>query len=235
MLYPISVPKPDSAEDLIGYVDGFGRVVVKPSYAAGSYFAEGLASVCREDGSSGFIDGDGRTNVPFRFCGIGLFNEGLCPIGQGSKVGYVDRSGSWQIEPRFAVANRFSEGLATVSPDGVSFGCVDRKGAFIVRPSYDQLGVFRSGLCAANRANKWGYIGRDGSVEIPLLFEGPRALGFSHGRAGVCIGGRWGFVDVAGDWAVMPQYEDVWRFAEGVASVRCDGKWGLVTQMADFG
>jgi hypothetical protein len=190
MLYPISVPKPDSAEDLIGYVDGFGRVVVKPSYAAGSYFAEGLASVCREDGSSGFIDGDGRTNVPFRFCGIGLFNEGLCPIGQGSKVGYVDRSGSWQIEPRFAVANR---------------------------------------------ANKWGYIGRDGSVEIPLLFEGPRALGFSHGRAGVCIGGRWGFVDVAGDWAVMPQYEDVWRFAEGVASVRCDGKWGLVTQMADFG
>ena len=228
MLYPISVPKANSAEDLIGYIDYSGQVVVDPTYAAGAFFSEGFASVCREDGSSGFIDGEGHTRIPFRFRGLGLFNEGLCPIGQGSRVGYVSRNGEWQIEPRFAVASPFSEGLATASLDGISFGCVDRKGAFIVRPAYDQLGIFRNGLCAANSEDRWGYVGRDGSVKIPFQFEGPRALGFSHGRAGVGIGGRWGFIDIAGDWAVMPQYEDVWRFAEGVAPVRCKGKWGLV-------
>ncbi len=51
MLYPISVTKPDSADDLIGYIDGSGRVAVSPSYAAGSHFSEGFASVCREDGT----------------------------------------------------------------------------------------------------------------------------------------------------------------------------------------
>ena len=59
MLYPISVPKPDSAEDWIGYIDRSGKVVVKPSYEAGAYFSEGFAAVCRDDGLSGFIDADG--------------------------------------------------------------------------------------------------------------------------------------------------------------------------------
>ena len=111
---------------MIGYIDRSGRIVVNPSYGAGAYFSEGFASVCREDGLSGFIDADGEVRIPFQFRGLGLFHEGLCPIGQGSTVGYLDRSGHWQIEPRFAVAGRFSEGLAKVSLSGSSFGYVDR-------------------------------------------------------------------------------------------------------------
>ena len=97
MLYPISVPRPHRAEDDIGNIDRSGCVVVKPCYAAGSYFSEGLASVCQEGGFSGFIDGDGEARIPFEFRGLGFFHEGRCAVGQGSKVGYVDRSGRWQI------------------------------------------------------------------------------------------------------------------------------------------
>lgn len=52
MLYPISAPKPDSPENLIGYIDRSGRIIVNPVYDAGSWFSEGLASICREDGVS---------------------------------------------------------------------------------------------------------------------------------------------------------------------------------------
>ena len=83
MLYPISVPKPDSADDLVGYIDRAGQIVVSPIYAAGSYFSEGYASICREDGLSGFIDTRGDLRIPFKFRGLDLFHEGLCPIGQG--------------------------------------------------------------------------------------------------------------------------------------------------------
>jgi WG containing repeat len=228
MLYPISVPKPNSAEDLIGYIDHSGRVVVKPTYAAGAYFSETLAAVCRGDGLSGFIDVDGETRIPFRYHGLGLFHEGLCPIGQGSAVGYLHRSGRWQIKPRFAVAGRFSEGLAKVSLDGSSFGYVDRVGTFVVKPLYEQVGVFSNGLGAASQEGKWGYVGRDGSVIIPFQFQGPRAQVFTNGRAGVSIGGRWGFIDAGGNWVVMPQYEDVRRFNEGFAPVRHSEKWGVI-------
>jgi hypothetical protein len=81
MLYPISIPKPDSAEDPIGYIDPSGRVAVKPTLRSGAYFSEGFASVCRYDGLSGFIDTEGEIKIPFKYCGLGLFHEGLCPNG----------------------------------------------------------------------------------------------------------------------------------------------------------
>lgn len=39
MPYPISVPKPDSPEDLIGYIDRSGRIIVNPVYDAGAWFS----------------------------------------------------------------------------------------------------------------------------------------------------------------------------------------------------
>jgi hypothetical protein len=134
MLYPISVPKQDSADDLAGYIDEKGNVVVEPQYAAAGYFFEGLGSVCREDGLSGFIDARGEIVIPFAFRGLGQFHDGLCPIGQGVRLGYIRRTGEWQIAPRFAVGGRFSEGVAKVSPDGSAFGHIDSRGAWVIKP-----------------------------------------------------------------------------------------------------
>ena len=69
MLYPISVPKPNSAEDLVGFISAEGQVVVRPSYAGGSYFFEGKASVVDGSGKSGFIDDLGNLVIPCRFEG----------------------------------------------------------------------------------------------------------------------------------------------------------------------
>jgi hypothetical protein len=124
MLYPISVPIPNSSDDLIGYINAQGRVVVPPSYAGGSYFFEGKASVIAANGTSGFIDNSGNLAVPFRFSGLGIFKDGLCSINGG----YIDHEGNWFIEPRYLVTGEFSEGRAFVSTDGERFGVIDYSG-----------------------------------------------------------------------------------------------------------
>src|ERR1700722_19306492 len=104
MLYPISIPKPNSPDDLVGFIDGRGHTVVRPRYTAGSYFFEGKASVVDESGKSGFIDAVGNQVIPCCFKGLGKFRNGLCSINGG----FIDHAGKWVIEPRFLVASDFS-------------------------------------------------------------------------------------------------------------------------------
>ena len=40
----------------------------------------------------------------------------------------------------------------------------------------------------------------------------------------------WGFIDSNGRWVIEPRFEDAYRFHEGLARVRLDGKWGYVDE-----
>jgi hypothetical protein len=191
MLYPISIPRANSAEDLIGFIDAQGHVVVQPSYAGGSYFFEGKASVVDLNGKSGFIDYSGALVIPWRFQGLGKFKDGLCAINGG----FIDHAGKWFIEPRFLVTGGFSEGRAFVSLDGETFGFIDLKGQFVVRPEFQQCRQFSEGLAAVCHENRWGFIDHAGELRIPHVFEGVQLQGFRYGVAGVQIDGRWGFVN----------------------------------------
>lgn len=234
MLYPISTPKPNSADDLIGFIDSYGRVIVQPLYAAGSFFFEGKASVVDWNGKSGFIDNTGNLAIPCEFQGLGNFKDGLC----AQSGGYIDHVGDWFIEPRFIVASDFSEGRAFASTDGESFGFIDFSGNFVVPLEFQRCCAFSSGLAAVLREDRWGYIDHEGETRIPHVFEGPIAQPFRYGVAGVQIDGQWGFIGPTGDFVISPEYERVKPFAEGYAPVRRNGKWGLInldaTVVADF-
>lgn len=120
MLYPISTPKPNSAEDFIGFIDTEGRIVVPPSFEAGAYFSEGKAAVVCADSKSGFIDSSGTTVIPPLFQGLGRFQDGLCSIGAVGVVGYIDHQGQITI-PRIFEEQRvqgFGKGVAGVQIDG---------------------------------------------------------------------------------------------------------------------
>lgn len=224
MLYPISVPKPSNAEDLIGFITAEGHVVVRPSYAGGSYFFEGKASVVDDNGKSGFINDVGEVVIPCRFKGLGKFRNGLCSINGG----FIDHAGKWLIEPRFLVASEFSEGRAFFSLDGESFGFIDLRGHVAIRRDFQQCRLFSEGLAGVCRDDRWGFIDHHGEVRIPHVFEAVRPQGFHYGLAGVQIDGRWGFIDPSGNFIIKPEYDDLKSFSEGLAPVSRDGKWGMV-------
>ena len=76
----------------------------------------------------------------------------------------------------------------------------------------------------------WGYIGGDGRWRMPPVLQQARGFGADdEGLAAFCDGGRWGFMDRAGQVVLAPRFEDVHPFRQGVAPVQLPGEgWRLV-------
>jgi hypothetical protein len=235
MLYPISKPIPKTAEDLIGYIDYYGQLVVPEIYIGGSFFFDGLAAVMGDDYKTGFIDERGALVIPHKYQGLAHYCGGICTVGYINPIGMhlmgvIDHSGNWIMEPQpFLILSSFNEGLAAASVDGEIMGYVDMTGSFVIEPQFEGAHKFQSGLAAVCCKGHWGYIDRKGRVIIPFQFDGPRAQTFTCGLAGVCYQGLWGFIDNSGEWVVKPCFEDVKRFSEGYAPVKRNGKWGLIS------
>lgn len=57
----------------------------------------------------------------------------MAPVRRGGKWGYIDRRGRWAIEPRFAEADEFSEGLAAVDLGDKQIAYIDHEGRIVLR------------------------------------------------------------------------------------------------------
>lgn len=164
------------AKNEVRYVDHEGRPVITLSGLTGALpgeFHEGLAAVRSASGDweyeTRYVDRQGRVRFSLRgdgrdMCeGMAVFCRRIDPATDSALVyGYVDAQGKVVIEPCFAEASDFSEGLAAVRIQKTT-------------------GTFRMG-------DQWGYINRHGQWVIQLRFN--EAGGFKDGLARVHEGGR---------------------------------------------
>lgn len=101
-------------DDLWGYIDRKGNTIIKPQFEYAKGFHDGLAAV-RKDHVYAFIDKTGQVRRKTKFYGAKIFTDGLIPVLCDNGLwGYADKDGVLEIEPRFKVANPFSEGRAAV-------------------------------------------------------------------------------------------------------------------------
>lgn len=148
-------------------------------------------------------------------------------------MGYIDREGEVSIEPGFAMAQDFGEGLAAVrfKTDG-QWGFIDRAGKRAISPSYEQVGRFSEGLCAVRKNGLWGYIDPEGNPVIEPQFAEARQ--FLEGLAPARKGVLWGYINPKGNWVIRPtfdNYEDAIHasrdprpFENGLARVSLNGQ-----------
>lgn len=151
------------AEGAVGYIAKDGSVAIPLEYADGSDFGEGVAAVATSAGGGiqwRYIDAEGKTalELPAHVAWAGRFSKGLAPASVpqrepscGSRdavyrtcVGFIDKSGTFVIEPRFDWAEPFSDGMAAVQING-RWGYVDRQGALVVPPRYPLAFPFHEG------------------------------------------------------------------------------------------
>lgn len=216
-------PQRDRSSDAGGLpCDGERRVA--PQTGSSQEFSEGLAPV-QVDGKFGYIRKDGCFAIAPKYYMALPFREGVAwvvtqkplrPLGKGEygvalfgEVTFVDLSGKEVRRPFSAEqVGNFSEGLAAVRPGNIFGGCskqigyMNVKGDWAIRPQFDDAHDFSNGLAAVNRGGKchmggkWGYIDRDGVVQIPFRFD--YAGEFTNGRACVKDGKDWRLIDVEG-------------------------------------
>ena len=194
---------PISKNGKCGFIDKQGHIVVAPQLGECDYpFQEGLAPV-KLNGKFGFIDEAGRVvikpifnaifnhnpdNIDFspeaqkasEKSSVDYFRDGLAQVVIDHKVGFVNKTGAFAIEPQFfQVGGGFADGLAAVwigrkrgfvasikngkltlgtEPGwvGKAMGYIDRTGKVVIKPSFDGTYYFAEGLAPVQIGREMG-------------------------------------------------------------------------------
>jgi hypothetical protein len=95
-----------TANNLYGYKDSSGKVVVAPSYDLAYPLTEGMAAV-RMAGKYGFLDESGKEVVPPKYDFTWRFIGGFATVKLKGKFGFIDKTGKEVIPPVFEEANNY--------------------------------------------------------------------------------------------------------------------------------
>jgi hypothetical protein len=147
--------------NLFGFIDRTGNVVIKPQFTYADEFHEGLASVRLGD-QAGYINEAGEMVITLPpNSGGRRFSDGLAGVNYGGKQGYIDKTGKLVIEGKFTGSWDFSDGMARVKLYD-KFTFVDKSGKILTDPVFDDAHDFSGGLAWVRVGSRWGYIDKQG-------------------------------------------------------------------------
>jgi hypothetical protein len=186
-----------------GFIDKAGRLVIPARFGSVEDFSDGLSLVSANSKMS-YIDKKGKAVLqlddmedPQRWVtGAGRFSEGLAwvrTVDRSVLSGFIDKAGTFVIEPRFKEARDFSGGLAAVAV-GEKWGYVDRAGRLVICAQFREARDFSRGRAAVRTGEGWCYIDQQGTLTIPGPYNDVE--NFSGGLARVHLGGSF---EVAND------------------------------------
>src|SRR5262249_18632569 len=147
------------------------------------------------------------------------FRKGLAPVKYQGKWGFIDRTGSFLIQPQFDWAYSFHEGLARARI-GEKEGYIDQNGKWAIQPQFDSGGDFEKGLASVQFGEKVGLIDKSGKLVVgPLLddvvepeklddgtqIEFHRSPHEAEGLFAVRVDGKWSFMNRSGQFLMPPQ------------------------------
>ena len=218
-----------------GFIDNRGKIVIAPRFEAALPYSEGLAAVKRE-GRWGYIDLIGSEVIPIRYRTVQSFRNGFAIVDAGlpdHPVGLIDTSGSWVTPPLFRSLS------AADGPDGLllgqkepaeGFGFYDRSGNLVLGP-YFLAFPFAQGRARVKtgvRASSDDWLIEASGTFLPrkpLVLDGMR---FSEGLIAIRQDRKLGYMDLAGNIAIEPRYDQGGEFAEGLAAVQLEGHWMFI-------
>lgn len=160
-----------------GYIDLTGKPLFDRRFRHCYRFSNGIAKVGLLNGKWGFVTKSGKLFGESDWAG-GFLSQGLLAIRDKEKgVGFMNPQGEWVIEPKFASALPFSEGLAAVNHDGL-WGFIDKTGKMVVAPRFGDpenvnAALFRNGLVfmADPKSGKYGFADHTGKWVIAPVYE----------------------------------------------------------------
>lgn len=158
----------------------------------------------------------------------------LFPVTHKNRWGFIDASGKMVIQPAFAAAGEFKEGLAAVQP-GDKWGYINAAGVMVIPPQFEGADAFHEGLARVvydrEISEFSGFIDPKGTLVINT--EDADYVGaFSEGLASLQIHGKFGYINRAGTTAIPNQFDVASDFTGGLAKVGTQEggayKWGFI-------
>lgn len=153
--------------------------------------------------------GFGRTNKNWlakpQFHAVEQLSDGLARVRVSGRIGFIDRSGRFVIDPVFDEASAFTPGFATTpARQGSSAGVIDRAGSWVFRIEADGLRRATSSYKDGGAAFGWHFLRHD-------LWRNQRRE-------------RWGLLDFDGHVLLEPKFDQpIQRCADGHLVALSDG------------
>ena len=218
-----------------GFIDNHGKTVIPPRFEAALLFSEDLAAVKRE-GRWGYIDRNGSEVIPIRYRTAQSFRNGVAIVDTGlpdHPIGVIDTSGAWVTQPLFrslSAADGPSGLLLGQKEPADGSGFYDRSGNLVLGP-YFLAFPFSQGRARVKTGVRSGsddwLIDASGNLlpKKPVVLD---AIRFSEGLIAVRQDRKLGYMDLDGNIAVEPRYDQGGEFAEGLAAVQSEGHWMFI-------
>lgn len=230
-----------------GYANEKGEIIIKPQYEKCHKFSkDGLAPIYdTKNKQYYFINLQGEkldTEVKdFKLIdrfGFDLesFNEGLIPIKQGDKWGYLSAGGKVAIPAKYDRVTGFNSGhgVATLNKNFIVLNTtgeeapVEGSGVLDVREFSENLAPYR----AADK--NFGFVDTKGKIAIKPQFE---SVGyFKDGIAWAkTADGKVGYINTTGEWVIKPEFSTGKEFDKesGLAKVKKGDTWGYVNKQGE--
>lgn len=157
---------------------------------------------------------------------IALNNRILITVNENDHVGFTDTTGKFLIPPVYDEASVFKEGLSVVNKnDSVYFINKDNENAF--NTYYNDAYAFTSGYAPVKISNQWFLINRQGQ-KAAGPFEDLSEQ--SENSYIVKLNGKFGAIDVYGNFVIAPQFDGLGDFKNGFAYYLNAGQYGFISK-----
>ncbi len=143
--------------NMFGYIDKDGFVVIPMIFNLAHDFSEGLSSI-KTKGKFGFIDISGSQIIPPLYDDATNFQDGLAPVKMNDKWGLIDKIGKLVVPFKYdsickSRNKRVSRHLWIIKSQR-GYGCVHDSGIEIIPPEYDFIQVFEGLIVATSEKEK---------------------------------------------------------------------------------
>ena len=169
------------------------------------------------------------------------FSDGLAPVKDNGKWGYIDKTGRLVIKPIFEKAYGFQNALAFVKLND-KWGVIDKTGKFLWDPIFDSLNNCNESTYVVRKGSKYGLIDRYGSLNYfnfnykDIEKYGSHGIYFCEGLSYVKLKSnhKYGYIDSTGKFVIEPRFDRAYHFKNGMASVSISGKSGIIDKNGIF-
>ena len=164
-------------------------------------------------------------------CSNSTIDLKLIPVKSGDKWGYIDKKGTFVINPQFKSAGLFHDGLALVLSNDEKYGFISEDGKYKINPTYKRAAEFSEGMaCVVVENGKTQFIDKNGKTLFTIDCD--YAGRMHEGLARISLKNKWGFIDKNGKTTITPNFIAESDFHEGLAAFKQktgnENKWGFI-------
>lgn len=197
-------------EDLFGYCDKEGNIVIKAQYDRAYAFADGIAIVREDDENGGnstysIIDKKGNVLYSQKDFMQNLGEQRVLFQKDNGKCGMLDKNGNEILSATYADIDEFTDGLAQViHHSNGKVGYIDVKGNEVIEPQYANGFYCYEGVIWVQRYSntgdgKWVLIDKKGNEKFELMKNQGPASNYHNGLSLVRGESKYFYLDTKGD------------------------------------